>query len=150
MSTYLMPQQGSHLAPAFEHATVADAMCHGVISCEPDAPATDVARIMATRHLHAVVVAGLERRPGEGERLLWRVITDSDLLRAARSGLEGRTAADLGAAEPTTVATTTTLDEAARIMVESGQTHLIVADRGRPVGVLSTLDVAGVLAWGRA
>ena len=27
---------------------------------------------------------------------------------------------------------------------------LIVADGGRPVGILSTLDIAGVLAWGRA
>jgi CBS domain-containing protein len=35
-------------------------------------------------------------------------------------------------------------------MDEHDVTHLIVADSGRPIGILSTLDVAGVLAWGRA
>lgn len=150
MSTNLAPAQGSYRAPSFEHATVADAMCAGVVSCAPGAPATEVARIMATRHIHAVVVAGLVEGPGAGgEHLLWRVVTDDDLLRAARTGLEGLTAAELTTVEPVTVSAATSLDEAARVMVQHGLTHLIVADGGRPVGVVSTLDVAGVVAWGR-
>jgi CBS domain-containing protein len=36
-----------------------------------------------------------------------------------------------------------------RLMDEHDIAHLIVADRGRPIGVVSSLDVAGVLAWGR-
>jgi hypothetical protein len=37
-------------------------------------------------------------------------------------------------------------------MRDEGTSHLRVRDEqsGRPVGVLSTLDVAGVLAWGEA
>jgi hypothetical protein len=35
-------------------------------------------------------------------------------------------------------------------MDEHGTAHLIVVDEGRPIGVVSSLDVAGVLAWGRA
>jgi CBS domain-containing protein len=48
------------------------------------------------------------------------------------------------------VSTTDKLDRAAQLMVEYGVDHLIVADAhdGHPVGMLSTLDVAGVLAWG--
>jgi len=42
------------------------------------------------------------------------------------------------------------LREAAREMLAHGVSHVVVADpvAKRPVGVLSTLDVAGVLAWG--
>jgi hypothetical protein len=28
-------------------------------------------------------------------------------------------------------------------------THLVVDPHGRPAGMLSTLDLAGVIAWGR-
>ena len=45
---------------------------------------------------------------------------------------------------------TLALDEAVRLMDEHDIAHLIVVDRGRPVGILSTLDIAGVVAWGRA
>jgi hypothetical protein len=36
-------------------------------------------------------------------------------------------------------------------MAQADTSHAVVLDRegGRPVGVLSTLDVAGILAWGR-
>jgi CBS domain-containing protein len=34
-------------------------------------------------------------------------------------------------------------------MDERNATHLVVVDRERPVGVISTLDVAGAAAWGR-
>jgi hypothetical protein len=36
-------------------------------------------------------------------------------------------------------------------MVRNGVSHVVVVDdaeRQRPIGVLSTLDLAGVLAWG--
>ncbi len=37
-------------------------------------------------------------------------------------------------------------------MVRNRVSHLVVTDAeaGRPIGILSTLDVAGVLAWGEA
>jgi CBS domain-containing protein len=44
------------------------------------------------------------------------------------------------------VGSDTTLDDAPRCMLQNGLTHLVVADDERPVGVVSALDVAGVLA----
>ena len=51
-----------------------------------------------------------------------------------------------------TVAPDEALERAAQMMLEHRATHLVVVDpeTDRPLGVLSTLDVAGVLAWGRA
>jgi CBS domain-containing protein len=60
------------------------------------------------------------------------------------------TAGEIAVAEPVTVEPSLPLDEAIRLMDEHETAHLIVADGGRPVGVLSMLDVAGILAWGRA
>jgi CBS domain-containing protein len=42
------------------------------------------------------------------------------------------------------------LVRAAQLMVEHQLTHLIVVSEARPVGVVSTLDVAGCMAWGEA
>ena len=45
----------------------------------------------------------------------------------------------------------TPLVTVAQRMAEQGVTHMLVVDdrNGRPVGVLSTLDIAGILGWGR-
>ena len=150
MTTSIQAYQGSYLMPSFEKATVADAMRVGVLSCPPDAPAVDVARMMATYHIHSVVVYGIRLDPVHGERLTWGVVSDTDLLRAARTGAEDLSAADLVAAEPVVVEPSLPLEEATGLMDKYNVTHVIVAEGQRPVGILSTLDVAGVLAWGRA
>ena len=150
MSTSIQPFQGSYLTPSFEKATVADVMRPGVMSCPPDFPATFVARTMATHHIHAVIVDGVRRDALHGEQLVWGVVSDIDLVRAANRGAEALTAGDLAATEPVVVEPSLPLTEAARLMDEHGTAHLIVVDEGRPIGVVSSLDVAGVLAWGRA
>ena len=71
----LVTFEGSYLTPSWEHARVADAMRTGVISCPPDTAMDKVARIMATNHVHAVVVVA-----GDAP---WRVVTDGDVLRVA-------------------------------------------------------------------
>jgi CBS domain-containing protein len=149
MTTRTQPSQGSYLTACFEHATVADAMRTGVLSCPPDVPATTVARMMATHHIHSVVVEGVHHDPVDGERLTWGVVSDMDLLSGARAGIDELTAGDIAVTEPVTVEPSLPLDEAVRLMAEHDTAHLIVADRERPIGILSTLDVAGVLAWGR-
>jgi CBS domain-containing protein len=40
------------------------------------------------------------------------------------------------------------LSQAARVMNERKVTHLVV-DGGHPAGIISALDVAGAVAWGR-
>jgi CBS domain-containing protein len=140
---------GSHLMPRLERATVSDAMHPGILRCEPDASLTDVARMMATHHVHCIVVMGVvHEQPMES--LAWGIISDLDLLRAGiRSGVE-QTARTLAAQPVVTVDPTTLLPEAGERMLAHKVSHLVVVQAGsqRPLGILSTLDIAAVLAWG--
>jgi CBS domain-containing protein len=135
---------GSWIAPSWEHAVVADAMSAPVIACPPEAPLIAVARTMATRHVHAMVVIDDAADP-----IAWRVVSDRAVA-AAGAAAEDTTASDVAqqpreAAEPGWP-----LDRAARLMAEHGVTHLVVVDPdGRPAGMLSTLDLVGVIAWAR-
>ena len=140
---------GSFRLPRVTHAQVGDAMRPGVISCSPETPLREVARIMATKHIHCLVVA---RIAGFGEEPTWSMISSLDLVAATRDGFAERTAGDAAASEPVTVGTEDALDRAAQLMVEHQVEHLLVvgAHDGRPAGVLSTLDIAGVMAWGEA
>jgi CBS domain-containing protein len=150
MSTELQPQHGSYLMPSLEHATVADAMHPGILSCEPDTPLSDVARTMATHHVHSVVVIGVSHE--EPECGVWAIVSDLDLLDAGIHGAEGQTARSIAREPLIGVEPTMPLREGAELMLANRITHLVVVEPGtqRPVGVLSTLDVAGVLAWGEA
>lgn len=51
--------------------------------------------------------------------------------------------------EIVTVDPATPLPEAAELMDEHATAHLLVVSGGRPAGVISSLDLAGALAWGR-
>jgi CBS domain-containing protein len=138
------PIAHSFAAPSFEDASVVDAMRIGIISCPPDTSLRDVARIMATYRIHSVVVSEMEGGAPVG------VVSDSDLAAAAASGSRDGTAGQLAATEPVTVAADDSLERAAQLMAEHQVSHLVVVQRhsGHPVGVLSALDLAGVLAWG--
>ena len=150
MTGALQPYRGSYLMPSFERATVADVMRPGVMSCAPDAPLIDVARTMATHHVHSVVVAGIEKDAAGADHLIWGIVSDMDVVRASETGIEGRTAADAARTEVVTVDPSTPLEEAAKLMDEHVTAHLLVTSEGQPVGVVSSLDIAGALAWGRA
>jgi CBS domain-containing protein len=150
MSSTFQPYNGSSLLPSFEHATVADVMHPGVMSCPPSAPLVSVAQIMAAHHVHAVVVGGIATDSVHGDHLVWGLISDMDLMLAAQSGIEGRTAKDITRSEAVTVDPSMSLAGAAQLMTERAGSHLIVVSGGTPVGVLSSLDIAGALAWGRA
>ena len=142
---------GDYLTPQFDRATVADAMRHGVIGCPPDTPLRAVARMMATHHVHCVVITGHELDSGGHvvERP-WGLVTDLDVARAA-DAVDDLTAGEIAKADAPTVRPETPLPEAARTMAEQGLAHLVAVDAlsGQPVGVISTLDVAGNLAWAR-
>src|SRR5689334_1393478 len=140
--------RGSDRAPALEHALVEDVMRRGIIRCEPDTDLTTVARLMATNHVHAVVVSGIEPSAHGGEHLTWGLITALDLVAAALPGVDVPEAGVLANSEILTVDDDESLERAAQLMVEHQLTHLIVVSGGRPVGVLSTLDIAGSIAWG--
>ena len=134
--------------PSFEHATVSDAMHPGILSCEPDANATEVARLMASHHVHCVAVVGISHE--NPECFVWGIISDLDLVAAGIRDEREPTARELAGQPVITVTPSVPLREAGEVMLRNGVSHLVVtdADAGRPIGILSTLDVAGVLAWG--
>ncbi len=141
---------GSYLMPSLEHATVADAMHPGIMTCDPDAPVTEVARMMAGQHVHCIAVMGIAR--DHGERLVWGIISDLDLLRAGTAKGAEPTASEMAIEPIFTVEPSTPLRDAAELMLTHSSAHVLVIDaaKQRPIGMLSTLDIAGILAWGEA
>ena len=136
------------LGPAFEHATVADAMRTGIISCSSDTSVHAIAEIMAGYHVHAVVVETVPKGSDAGSS--WGIVSDLELARAASRGELDSTAGELAASSADVVAPTDSLRHAARLMSDRGVSHLIVAAEpgARPAGIISTLDLAMALAWG--
>jgi CBS domain-containing protein len=128
--------------------TVREAMQLGLFECAADADLASVARMMVEKTIHCVVVSGIDRRSRSGEPLAWGVVSDLDVVRAAASGAVGRTAGELAAAELVVVDPTDTLAHATQLMAEHDTAHLIVASpqTGRPVGMISSLDIARALA----
>ena len=139
------PQSGSYRIPSFQHARVGDAMRSGVISCPPDSSMREVARIMSTNHVHAVVVRGVA---GGGA---WGVVTDRDLLKVAPRA-EDHDAGSSASEVLVTIAPEEPLEAACELMRAHSVSHVMVVDprRNEPLGFLSTLDVAGIVAWGQA
>lgn len=142
---------GSYLMPSLEHATVADAMHPGILSCEPDATLSEVARMMATQHVHCIVVAGLSHEE-QPQSFVWGIISDLDLIAAGIRDNTEPTARDLAGQAVIAVKPSMPLRDAGELMLTDRVSHLVVTDAegGRPIGILSTLDLAGVLAWGEA
>ena len=146
----VQPFRGSYLLPSPERATVSDVMHRGVIACPPDTPLREIAAIMATHGVHCVVIDGVATDAVHGEQLVWGLLTDLDLARALAAGTADESAGRHAGGEVVAVAPGDALIAAARRMAEHDCTHLVVVSETtrRPVGVLSTLDVARALAWG--
>jgi CBS domain-containing protein len=127
---------------------VADAMHDGLITCAPETPLRTVARLLATYRVHAIVV--LPRHGGDaGHVASWKVITDLDLVQAASElDLDHGTAADVAGGLVRCVQPDEPLSSAVLTMLANRLSHVIVVGRanGRPLGVVSTLDVARALA----
>ena len=86
------------------------------------------------------------------DRFVWGLISDLDVLRAGMHLGPGASARALALDPIVSVRPTMPLREAGELMLKHDVSHLIVVDPDtqRPTGVLSTLDIAGVLAWGEA
>ena len=138
------PLDHTFTAPPLEEASVVDAMRVGIVSCLPDTTAREVARTMATYRIHSVVVSEMDGAKPLG------VISDVDIAAAAAAGDLNRNARELARSAPVSVAADDPLDRGAKLMAEHGISHLVVIQphSGHPVGVLSALDIAGVMAWG--
>ena len=131
----------------FELATVGDAMSHGVISCPPETPLRIVARMMATYGVHAIFVFEHTDEDDEARRL-WGVVSDLDLVAASRLDVDARTAGVSAVTPIVAVRRDAPLVHAADLMAQHGVSHLAVVEpaSGRPIGVVSTLDIARAIA----
>ena len=135
--------QSSHAAESLVSIRVGDAMHRGVVGCGPETRLATVARVMAAHRIHAVVVALGEESPE------WSLVSDLDLTAAISDGrLENTTAGQVASPPNLCVAADETVARAAQLMREYDTHHLIVVTRGsdHPVGILSTLDIADVIA----
>lgn len=132
--------------PHLHRVRVRDVMHPGVVGVPPSTTVRELADTLAHYRLHAAWVSGITGERG-GERLVWSIASDMDVLRAADAGHLDATAGEIAATEALTVDADEPLDAAAVRMVAHGVSHAIVAAAGAPpAGVLSTLDVVGVLA----
>jgi CBS domain-containing protein len=123
---------------------VADAMHVGVISCDRETPLAEVAATMARARVHCVVVESGSGEAGEP----WGVVSDLDLVAAATvRDLDDQSAGGSAAAPVVLIAPDETLERAAQLMTENATSHLLVVEplSLRPIGVLSTIDVAAAL-----
>jgi CBS domain-containing protein len=133
-----------HDPVVFDHARVADAMSHGVIHCAPETPLRAVARMMVTYGVHAVYVF-------DDAHELLGLVSDLDVAAAACGDIDRRSAGGSAITPLVTVTSTQPLADAADLMALKGTAHLAVLDpvTRRPVGVVSTLDVARAVAAGQ-
>jgi CBS domain-containing protein len=132
---------------SLEALSVSDAMTTGLICCTPDTPLRAVAHLMAARRVHAVYVFDYGFEDDETSQL-WGLVSDIDLVAAARADIDERTAGDSAVTPLVSVRSDESLDRAAQLMAENGVSHLAVIDptTRRPVAVLSSLDIACVVA----
>jgi CBS domain-containing protein len=124
--------------------SVREAMHRGVLGCRLDTPLREVARIMSENRVHCVVAYGEGDAP-------WGLVADLDLVAdASTGGIDEYTAGSAAVTSVLTITPGETLERAAQLMAEHETAHLVVVDPAtrNPIGVLSTLDVARVLAAG--
>jgi CBS domain-containing protein len=142
MSTTLQPYHHYYVGPDFDHARVHDVMRVGVVSCQPGTSLRDACRIMVGYQIHSLLVGEV----GSGEP--FSILTDLDLARAATYDTAGLTVRELASPDVVTVPANETLADAAKLMAHRKCSHLLAVqpDTGRPVGVISALSIASVLA----
>lgn len=124
-----------------DSVSVGQVMHEGVLTCETATPLSAVAELMCKHNIHCVVVADDASR----EHSLWGIVSDLDLVAAATvRDLDEQSAGGSAVTPVLTLAPDESLRRAAQMMTEHAVAHLIVVepDSLRPVGVLSTLDVA--------
>jgi CBS domain-containing protein len=144
ISETTQPRPADAVRPAFRNQTVAGVMSPGIITCAPETPLETVAEMMATHRVHAVAVGGIA-----ANHLVWGVIDSLDLVRALHDPEAHNHAESISRQPALSIEPGATLADAIGLMDEHGIAHLVVVDRERPVGVISTLDVAAAAARGR-
>lgn len=136
-------------APRIELANwrVADVMSAPIRAVDAELDLASAARVMVDERIHALAVLGTAGTGEADERPIIGVLTDLDLVSALDGGDPRRPVREVAGPPAHSIPADATLDVAAHDMRVLGAHHLIVvaANSGRPVGVISTLDVAQTL-----
>ena len=99
---------------------------------------------MAAYRVHCVAVSGVDRRR---ELYTWGLIGDLDLVTALARGAQERARREHCRDRATAVEQSEPLDRVAALMVNHDTSHIVVVGPdGLPAGIVSTLDVAEILA----
>lgn len=117
-----------------------EAMRVPLVAVGPAVELPEVATLMAEHRVHAVIVDGIEH-----EHLVWGVVSALDLLRAAVRDDLSVTAGEIAATPIVTVDSDDDLQGVSALMAERGTDHVVVVSGGRPVGVISALDIVSAL-----
>lgn len=121
---------------------VRDLMHPGLITCRADASLGQVAAMLTQHRIHALVVADRDNRP-------LGIISDFDLLAAewlstdadSLGAMRRMTAGELMTTPIDTIEADALASHAAERMRTEGISRLLVADAGKPVGVISISDL---------
>ena len=109
-----------------------------LLTVDPSAPVTEVAKRMVAKDVGAVLVFE--------EGAICGILTERDVLRAVADGLDDATLVrDRMTANPETLDADDTTEHAAVLMIHGGFRHLPVVEQGVVVGVLSIRDLMRVV-----
>jgi CBS domain-containing protein len=109
-----------------------------LLTVDPSAPVTEVAKRMVAKDVGAVLVFE--------EGAICGILTERDVLRAVADGLDDATLVrDRMTANPETLDADDTTEHAAVLMIHGGFRHLPVVEQGQVVGVLSIRDLMRVV-----
>lgn len=138
------------LSPDRNSLKVHEVMHPGIIDCSPQTPLGEVVSLMAEHGVHCIIVDGLARSRNHNEQLVWGILSDVELMGAVGEERMDEQAGSVAATEIVTIASDDDVQRAAQLMSEHECSHLVVVDPddARPIGVISSLDVARALAWG--
>jgi len=136
----------SSLMPSLEQITVGDVMHSGILSCSTGASVKEIAQAMAAEQVHCVAVMAASQEPDD-ERV-WGIVSDLDLMGAGFSKDPEPTAAMLAHQPIVSVKPSMGIRDAAQLMHKYNVAHVVVVDPEtlQAAGILSTMDIAGVLA----
>jgi CBS domain-containing protein len=113
-------------------------MSRDLLTVEPGAAVTEVAKRMVAKDVGAVLVY-------EGGKLCG-ILTERDVLRAVADGIDDSTLVrDRRTPNPETLDADDTTEHAAVLMIHGGFRHLPVMEAGEVVGVLSIRDLMRVV-----
>jgi CBS domain-containing protein len=126
---------------------VSDLMHRGLITCAKDTSLGKVAVLLNDNHVHSLVVVDRDNRP-------LGLMSDTDLMAGEWLGADAEslaamrklTAGDLMSYPILTVDCTTPLHEAAKLLIEKDVNRLLVTEKGKMVGVISSSDFVASIA----